>query len=244
MLFSERPKHRVIPLDRLAPAPIFFSPPMIFLVRLCGERRGVFCFGHKRDTIGLRCRRLARGKGAKEMAMDMKETIAQAAKTLLMEEGVRKLTVKDIVEACQITRQAFYYHFEDIPALFRWMLEQDAQRTVAQFDVVESGEAWLKYLFVVAINALPYMKKGMQSNYRDQLERLLQEHTQHLFEQVCDQKGLYRSCTRFEVSLILRYHSQAVMGLLRGWTQTDTQNLDAIVHTVFRLMTEGISPLA
>ena len=52
------------------------------------------------------------------MAVDMKESIAQAAKVLLTEKGVKKLTVKDIVDACHITRQAFYYHFEDIPALF------------------------------------------------------------------------------------------------------------------------------
>ena len=56
------------------------------------------------------------------MPADMKDTIAQAAKSLLMEKGVRKLTVKDIVEECSITRQAFYYHFEDIPALLSAIL--------------------------------------------------------------------------------------------------------------------------
>ena len=133
--------------------------------------------------------------------------------------------------------------FEDIPALFRWILEQDARRTMLEARSLGSGEARLRYLFVMAINALPYMKKGMQSNYREELEQLLTQHVQHLFEQVCDEEGLYRSCTRSEVGLILRYHSQAVMGLLRSWTQADTKNLDEIVHTVFRLMTEGISPL-
>ena len=47
--------------------------------------------------------------------MDMKEIIAEAARKLILEKKVKKLTVKDIVEECQITRQAFYYHFEGIP---------------------------------------------------------------------------------------------------------------------------------
>lgn len=47
--------------------------------------------------------------------MDMKEVIASAARKLILEKKVKKLTVKDIVEECQITRQAFYYHFEGIP---------------------------------------------------------------------------------------------------------------------------------
>ncbi len=177
------------------------------------------------------------------MPADMKDTIAQAAKSLLMEKGVRKLTVKDIVEECSITRQAFYYHFEDIPALFRWMFERDTERNLLEARAQESGEARLHRFFVVAINAMPYVKKGMESNYREELERLLVEYIQRLFEQVCDEEGLYQDCTRIEVKLILRYHSQAIIGILRSWTEADTKNLDQIVSVVYRLMTEGISPL-
>ena len=177
------------------------------------------------------------------MPADMKDTIAQAAKSLLMEKGVRKLTVKDIVEECSITRQAFYYHFEDIPALFRWMFERDTERNLLEARAQESGEARLHRFFVVAINAMPYVKKGMESNYREELERLLVEYIQRLFEHVCDEEGLYQDCTRIEVKLILRYHSQAILGILRSWTEADTKNLDQIVSVVYRLMTEGISPL-
>lgn len=177
------------------------------------------------------------------MPADMKEIIAQAAKTLLMEKHARKLTVKDIVEECRITRQTFYYHFEDIPALFRWMLDRNTERTLQEAKAQGNGEARLRYLFGMAINTLPYMQKGLHGSYRDELEGLLTQYVQNLFEQMCDEEGLYRSCSRFEVRLILRYHSQAVIGLLRNWTEADTQNLDQIVHTVFRLMTEGISPI-
>lgn len=176
------------------------------------------------------------------MPVDMKETIAQAAKTLLMEKGVKKLTVKDIVGECQITRQAFYYHFEDIPALFRWMFERDTERTMLEAKALDNGEARLRYLFVMALNALPYVKKGMVSSYRDELDQFLVQYVERLFEQACDEEGLYQNCTRFEVRLILRYHSQAIIGILRNWTDADTKNLDLIVHTVFRLMTEGIAP--
>ena len=58
------------------------------------------------------------------MPSDMKQIIAEAALTLLRERKIKKLTVKDIVDQCHITRQAFYYHFEDIPDLFRWMIRE------------------------------------------------------------------------------------------------------------------------
>lgn len=176
------------------------------------------------------------------MPVDMKETIAESAKTLLNQRRVKKLTVKDIVEECHITRQAFYYHFEDIPALLRWMIQRDTQRNLEQAQTLEDGEARLRYLFVMAINALPYVKKGLNTSYREEIERFLDQHLQRLFEQACDEEGLYQNCTRLETNLILRYHSQAILGLLRSWTDHDTKNLDQIVHIVFRLVTEGISP--
>ena len=182
-------------------------------------------------------------RGGTEMAADMKETIAKAAKALLLENGGSKLTVKDIVEKCQITRQAFYYHFEDIPALIRWILEQDTEQVLLEARAQGGGEVQLRYLFVMAINGMSFMKKGRKSNYREELEQILTQHIERLFERVCDEQNLYQNCTRFEVRLILRYHSQAILGLLRHWTEKNKKNLDQIVHIVFQLMTEGISPL-
>lgn len=66
------------------------------------------------------------------MPVDMKEVIAQAAMKLLIEKHAKKLTVKDIVEECHITRQTFYYHFADIPEMFRWILEQQGQRALLE----------------------------------------------------------------------------------------------------------------
>jgi len=65
------------------------------------------------------------------VAVDTKELIAEAVKRLLMQKKVKKLTVKDIVDECSITRQTFYYHFEDIPDLLKWVLERGTDKMVA-----------------------------------------------------------------------------------------------------------------
>lgn len=62
------------------------------------------------------------------MIYDTKDMIARAVETLLLEKKVKKLTVKDIVNECQITRQTFYYHFTDIPDLVRWVVLQKKKR--------------------------------------------------------------------------------------------------------------------
>ena len=176
------------------------------------------------------------------MPTDMKETIAEAAKRLLMEKHVKKLTVKDIVEECQITRQAFYYHFEDIPDLFRWVLEKISRQFIRKVQESRDDEEMLKYFFLMSINAVPYVRKGLQGSYREELEQLLRQNIRRLFERTIEEKQLYQQYSHSEVKLFLRYHSQAVMGILREWTEEDTRNLDQIVHNIYLLIQGKISP--
>lgn len=178
------------------------------------------------------------------MSEDMKVTIAQAARKLMLEKNVKRLTVTNIVEACQITRQTFYYHFADIPALFRWILEKGTERLVNEFLEAENAEQGLRYFFLVAQNAAPFVERGMQSSYREELEPLLIQNVYRFFDKVVEREHLYSQCTKTELELILRYHSQAVVGILRSWTSWDREHIDEIVHTIFSFMTGKITPLA
>ena len=176
------------------------------------------------------------------MPADMKQTIAQAAADLIMRKGGKKLTVKDIVEECHITRQAFYYHFADIPELFAWMMERETDQMLKAVLSKGTAEDGLRCFLVMATNLLPYIKRGMDSNYRPELEQLLMRYMQQFFAQAAEVKHLYSARSAAEIRLILRYHSCAVLGLLHQWTEEDSAHLDEIAHTVYGLMTEGIPP--
>lgn len=168
--------------------------------------------------------------------MDMKEVIASAARKLILEKKVKKLTVKDIVEECQITRQAFYYHFEGIPDLIQWSIGKGVDRLLEETRQQDGPEAALKYLFVFAINAMPDVRRGVESNYGKEVEQTLRRGTYELFEQIVEEENLYQNYGRQELKLLLRYHSSAILGLLQDWTPEDTKNLDGIVHEVYQIM--------
>ena len=172
----------------------------------------------------------------------MKETIAGAARKLILEKKVKKITVKDIVEECQITRQAFYYHFEGIPDLIQWSMKQGMKRLLEEYRAQKGPEEALRYFFIIAINGMPEVRKGMESNYGREIEQMLVQGAYELFESVVEEENLYQECSRQELKLILRYHSRALLGLLQDWTPEDTRNLDAIVHEVYLIMMGKITP--
>ena len=176
------------------------------------------------------------------MASSTKYALADALKQMMEVKPIAKITVKDLVEICNVNRQTFYYHFEDIPNLIRWILEQGMEQMLQEIRRQGNPEEGLRYLFLMAVNSMPYIKKSLQSNYAAEIQRLLKQQMYRFFEQIVEEQNRYQECSQFEQKLILRYHSEAFLGLLRDWTEEDSKNLDRIVHNVYLLMTSSTLP--
>ena len=63
--------------------------------------------------------------------MTARESIKAAFVRLLEERPLREVTVTDIVRACGVNRNTFYYHFKDIPALLEEIITDQADRIIA-----------------------------------------------------------------------------------------------------------------
>lgn len=180
--------------------------------------------------------------GRNAVPTDMKRTIAEAVQVLLLDRHVKKLTVKDIVETCHITRQAFYYHFEGIPELFQWMIDGYFEQVMGKAISEKDGEAGLRCFFTMAINAAPYVERSMRSNYGPEFRRLLRQGFRRYFALASQQSKLYAGYSHAQLQILQRYHCQAILGLLEEWTDADTEQLDQIVHTVYHIMTTPLPP--
>lgn len=62
-----------------------------------------------------------------------KNTIIDAFWLLLEEKPYNKITVKDIVDRCQMNRNTFYYHFHDIPELLQTAVKNDADSIISDY---------------------------------------------------------------------------------------------------------------
>jgi len=62
------------------------------------------------------------------MSKKTKEALIAAYLELIQEEDFDKITVTDIVEKCAISRQTFYYHFEDIQTMLSWAIETETKK--------------------------------------------------------------------------------------------------------------------
>ena len=162
------------------------------------------------------------------MPDDRKELIAAAAGRLLLRRDGKKLTVTDIVNECHITRQTFYYHFEDIPDLLLWMMKRNLKRNMQEASMQRTPEESLKYLITLSLNSRLFVEKAMHAGYREELERLVMQSFNSLIERILRRWHFPPGCTREQMSLMLRYHLNAVVGLMRSWTEEDSAHPRAV----------------
>lgn len=71
-----------------------------------------------------------------EKSVQKKQYIVETAKKVFMEKGYKNVTMKDIVEACDISRGGLYLYFESTAAIFEEVLKMESEE---QDDVFEGN---------------------------------------------------------------------------------------------------------
>ena len=65
-----------------------------------------------------------------------KELLASALRRQMEKKPLSRITVSDIMAETGLNRKTFYYHFEDIFALVRWMFEQETVKIIQNYDLL------------------------------------------------------------------------------------------------------------
>lgn len=83
-------------------------------------------------------------------SVQKKKIIVEKAREVFSRMGYKRVTMKDIVEACDISRGGLYLYFSDTKSLFEAVLETNEKDKdileAVQHDAVTPGEALLTFL--------------------------------------------------------------------------------------------------
>lgn len=74
-------------------------------------------------------------------AENKKKLILEKAKALFCEKGYRTVTMKDIVDACEISRGGLYLYYESTREIFLEILKLDSEETDEGFDTAINADS-------------------------------------------------------------------------------------------------------
>ena len=72
------------------------------------------------------------------------KAMAQAVSDLLRTRTLDKITIKDITDACELTRNTFYYHFHDVYDLLHWLFEEKTREIMDRYEAQDDWEGGLE----------------------------------------------------------------------------------------------------
>lgn len=166
-----------------------------------------------------------------------RNAIIASFEQLLDEKPFNKITVKEIVERCQINRNTFYYHFRDIPSLLRQVLEQKADELI---DTRYEPQSAISYIEPILRYGLEH-KRAILHIYRyipretflPYLDRSVRYAVDRYFTAKC--QGL--SVSQEDVACLAHYYKCALVGLLLDWADAGMSE-DALegFKPVYRLL--------
>ena len=149
-----------------------------------------------------------------------KLAICSSLKELMVQKPLDKITVSEIMDYCGMVRQHFYYHFEDIYDLVRWMFQEEAISLLKRQEGVLLWQEGLLQLFQYLQENRAVCLCALNSLSRNHLKHFfytdLYAIIRHTVITVADEVGLV-SGEEGDLELFTHFYVIALAGLVESW---------------------------
>ncbi len=148
---------------------------------------------------------------------DTKTEIANSFKILMNTKPISKITVTDIIKDCNINRNTFYYHFEDIIDLFKWIHQNEVIDYVKNIDLITDGEEVTKFV----IDYLNQNRYSLNSAFNAfgsiSAKRIFYDDVIYIINKFIDtiENNLEFSVTQEYKSFLCIFYTEAIFGVLQ-----------------------------
>lgn len=157
------------------------------------------------------------------MASTTKEALGAALKQMLAIKPIEKITIKDLVEICNVNRQTFYYHFDDVYDLLEWVFEEDANRVLPREVVYEHWREDVTVFFTYLMDNREFALNIYNSHSRTYMLRYYKRRLKSCISSfaviACEQRNIDRGDFEFVVEL----YSNIIIGLISQWLDLGMQ---------------------
>lgn len=156
------------------------------------------------------------------MSQLTEKAIVETTLAMAKQRPISKITVRDIVEACGITRNTFYYHFHDIYEVLECALEVELR------SLREMGEQDPEKALFALVDFFISYKKVWVNLYktvgRDQLSIYALKLLSEVLENRLREEARGMDVEESDLRLITVFYEEALLGVFFRWLKEDTRD--------------------
>ena len=177
------------------------------------------------------------------MAGVTKKAIAEAFLQAAQQKPIDKVTVKDVVGICGITRQTFYYHFQDLLEVLEWLMAQRVESLLAETLAAKTPKAAIRVMLSTIEDKPDFVVQLMASRKREEAERSFFDAARTYFAELLrrsDSQPQIRYASDLETALT--FYSSAIVGVLIDASRKPSVDLDLLADQLLRLLSGELLP--
>ena len=144
-----------------------------------------------------------------------KRALAASIATLLEKKPLDRITIKDITDECGVTRNTFYYHFEDKYDLVNWYFQSGVTQFLVERSAYASWNALLEAVEDYLLENKVFYCNALAYTGQNSLQQYIFDYLSSIFMQRA--KELRPGIGADEKLLVGRFFAGALMGILQPW---------------------------
>ena len=153
------------------------------------------------------------------MANFTKKAIKETFISMLEEHHLSEITVKELVQKCEINRNSFYYHYQDIPALIEEIVKEEAESIIEKYPSVST----IVECFDALTEFASHRKKAIMHIYRslnrEVFERHLMAVSEYFVSNYVNTVLTEDSIAQADKKTISGYYKCVCFGLVLDWLE-------------------------
>lgn len=175
-----------------------------------------------------------------------KKLLADTLKKIMHSKPFSKITVSEIIQECGVNRKTFYYHFQDIYALLKWVFDEEAIQVVRHFDLLEDYEAAIRFVMDYVRENDYIISCTHDSIGREEMKRFFYMDFIEIITSVINQAEAQTHISiepEFK-AYAAKFYTEALAGMLIDWAKNDRkENPEQIVRFLTYLVSAAMESM-
>ena len=147
------------------------------------------------------------------------KAIKESFVKLLEQKPIDRITIKDITDDCGISRNTFYYHYADMPALVEELLMDNADEFMRAYPTIDSLEEGLNVAVKFVLESRRAIRHIYNSSHRYIYERCLMTVCRRVVASYFDMAVPESFISGEEREIIINYYKCLCYGLIADWCE-------------------------
>lgn len=154
-----------------------------------------------------------------------KYLLANGIKELMQTTPLAKISIKDISDFCNISRNTFYYHFKDKFDLVNWIFYTEITPKISEISDLENWHHGLISLCLYMKENKKFYINALNTEGQNSFSDCLMDFYQTLITNILTTYSQDINLSDMDIHIISRFYSHSLIGIILDWAK-DGMNTD------------------